>query len=115
MKFLADECCDFSVVKALRESGYDVAVMSEISKGALDKKVLEISLEEQRILITEDKDFGELVYAYQRRSIGVILLRFPSGGRAILSKALMQLLEKNHDSIKGKFVVIQPGKIRVTK
>jgi len=62
VRFLADESCDFLVVKALRSAGYDVAAVSETSSGAPDEWVLGSANADRRILITEDRDFGEWVF-----------------------------------------------------
>jgi predicted nuclease of predicted toxin-antitoxin system len=63
MNFLADESCAGPVIQALREAGHDVAAVAEVAKGSTDEQVLERALNGKRILITEDRDFGELVYA----------------------------------------------------
>jgi len=63
VRFLADESCDFAVVRALRAEGHDVAAVVETARGALDVEVIRRAQEEQRVLLTEDKDFGQLVYA----------------------------------------------------
>jgi len=82
MRFLADESCDFVVVRALRESGYDVLSVSEISARAEDSSVVELAVKDKRILLTEDKDFGQLVYAHGQKTGGVIfLLRLEKNSR----------------------------------
>ena len=78
MKFLADESCDFAVVRTLREAGYKVLAVSDISSGASDDAVIALAAQDNRILLTEDKDFGQLVFAEQQNSGGVILIRFPA-------------------------------------
>ena len=60
---MADESCAKPVVLALREAGHDVVSIGEVAPGATDQQVLERALNERRVLITEDRDFGELVYA----------------------------------------------------
>ena len=59
LKFLADESCDFAFVRVLRQNGYDVKAIVEVMPGASDLRVLESGFEERRVLLTEDKDFGE--------------------------------------------------------
>jgi predicted nuclease of predicted toxin-antitoxin system len=66
MRFLADESCDFSVVRALRAANHDVVAIAEVSPRAEDDDVRERAVIDARILITEDKDFGQLVYAHMR-------------------------------------------------
>jgi predicted nuclease of predicted toxin-antitoxin system len=64
MEFLADECCDRGRVEELRQSGHDVLYVFESRRGATDDEVLALAFDQRRILLTEDKDFGELVYIY---------------------------------------------------
>ena len=66
MLFLADESCDFAVVRALRSAGHEIVAVAEVSPRADDDALLELARREQRILLTEDKDFGQLVYADER-------------------------------------------------
>ena len=66
MKFLADESCDFAVVRALRTAGHDVTAITEINPGAADEIVLGLARSEARALLTEDKDFGLLTYVGKR-------------------------------------------------
>jgi predicted nuclease of predicted toxin-antitoxin system len=63
MNFLADESCAGPVIRALREAGHDVVAIADVARGASDEQVLERALQEERVLITEDRDFGVLVYA----------------------------------------------------
>jgi predicted nuclease of predicted toxin-antitoxin system len=63
MRFPADESCDFGVVRTLRTANNDVIAISEISPRAYDLDVMEFAIAEGRILLTEDKDSGQLVYA----------------------------------------------------
>ncbi len=80
MNFVADESSARPVIQALREAGHDVVAIAEVAKGATDEEVLDRALNEKRVLIT-DRDFGELVYARRRPSMGLILVRFHSRAR----------------------------------
>ena len=62
MNFIADEGVDFLIVKKLREDGHDVFYIAEEKRGISDATILNIANQEDRLLITRDKDFGELVY-----------------------------------------------------
>lgn len=68
MKFLADEYCDADMIASLRADGHDVVYVMEIKPGALDQEVLKKAFDEGRILLTEDKDFGELVCPPEKTS-----------------------------------------------
>ncbi|MBC8548815.1 MAG: DUF5615 family PIN-like protein, partial [Candidatus Brocadiales bacterium] len=70
MKFLADECCDTGLVSSLRNDGHDVVYILEKKPGISDDEVLLDAYNEGRILLTEDKDFGELVYRLRKPSVG---------------------------------------------
>jgi predicted nuclease of predicted toxin-antitoxin system len=114
MRFLADESCDFIVVKALRAAGHDILVVSEIAPRAEDSEVIELALREKRILVTEDKDFGQLVFAHGQKTLGVIFLRFPFSARQQISKEVSDLVKKRGERLVGCFVTVQPGRIRVS-
>jgi uncharacterized protein with PIN domain len=115
VRFLADESCDFAVVRALRETGHDVVAVAEVSPRASDETVIDLAVREERILVTEDKDFGQLVYANRRAMGGVFLVRFPAAARASLPGAVVQLVERRGAQLAGRFVVIQPGRIRISR
>ena len=91
MRFLADESCDFSVVRALRAVGHDVLAVAELWPRAEDTVVMNRAVRGARILITEDKDFGHLVYAKMRKTGGVMLIRFPAGSRGSLVDSVLKL------------------------
>jgi len=83
MHFLADECCDFAAVRFLRADGHDVLAVSEVQHRSLDKELMELALTKNRILLTEDKDFGWLVFvgrAATRLTIGGSLCSSAAGG-----------------------------------
>ncbi len=113
MRFLADESCDFAVVRGLRAAGHEVAAVAEVSPRAEDEAVIDLAIREGRLLLTEDKDFGQLVYANKRSTGGVLLLRFPARARAGLPKAVVELVRRCGERLVGRFVVVQPGRVRV--
>ncbi|MEA3349724.1 MAG: DUF5615 family PIN-like protein [Chloroflexota bacterium] len=113
MRFLADECCDTALVEALRENGHDVLYVVESMRGTTDEKVLARAFSEERLLITEDKDFGELVYRFQHPARGIILLRFDVSERAFKITRLRELLEHEAQQLPGAFVVLEIEKVRI--
>ena len=114
MNFVADESCARPVIQALRQAGHDVVAIAEIAKGATDDQVLERALKEKRVLITEDRDFGELVYARGRSSSGVILVRFPSRARRAKSATVIEAVSKLGSRLGDAFTVVQPGRLRIS-
>ena len=113
MNFLADESCAGPVIRALREAGHDVVAIAEVAKGASDEQVLQRALKNQRVLITEDRDFGELVNAQRLPSTGVILLRFDSRARRIKAPTVVDAVAKLGSRLKNAFAVVEPGRVRI--
>jgi len=113
MRFLADESCDFAVVRALRAAGYDVVAVAEVSPRAEDEAIIDLAVREGRILLTEDKDFGQLVYANLQATGGVLFLRFPATVRANLPNAVPELVRRRGEQLIGRFIVVQPGRVRI--
>ncbi len=75
MNFVADESVDFSVVRRLRQDGHSVAYVPELRPGMTDDEVLDLANREAAILLTADKDFGELVYRQRMYAHGIVLIR----------------------------------------
>ncbi|MGP1678771.1 MAG: DUF5615 family PIN-like protein [Burkholderiales bacterium] len=113
MRFLADESCDFTFVRLLREAGHDVRAVAESAHGAPDDKVIVLAHGQRRILITEDKDFGQLVFAAAASTSGVIYVRYPMRYRSTLGADLLRLVEERGDALFGAFAVVEPGRIRI--
>jgi len=114
LQFLADESCDFAVVRALRAEGYNVLAISEVTERSDDRELIEQAHREQRIPLTEDKDFGWLVYVSHADSSGVILIRFPGDARRTLVQAVMQVVDEQGPRLHRAFVVVQPGHVRIS-
>ena len=114
MRFLADESCDFAVVRALRRAGFDVLCISESTPRAEDSEVIRLALREERILLTEDKDFGRLVYSHGQETLGVIFLRFPTFARKQISRDVVNLVKQEGEKLAGSFATVQPGRIRIS-
>ncbi len=115
LRFLADESCDFAVVRALRASGFDVLAVSEYMQYSVDGELLEQAYSENRILLTEDKDFGWLVFVSHLDSAGVILIRFPASQRSTLAQSMLQVVQEHGDKLTNAFVVVQPGQVRFSR
>ena len=114
MRFLADESCDYAAVRALSRLGHEVLAVADLSLGADDEAVIGLALEKRCVLLTEDKDFGQLVYATGLDSVGIILLRFPGSVRSGLGEAVASLVIQEGEKLIGRFVVIQPGRVRIS-
>ena len=113
MRFLADENCDVAVVRALRADGHDVRAVQESRPGALDEEVLSWAVAENRVLLTEDKDFGHIVHVHAMPSLGVVLIRFPASTRRIVASSVCDAVRRFGDRMHGNFLVIEPGRVRI--
>ncbi len=112
---MADESCAGPLIRALRTAGHDVIAIAEIAKGASDDAIMERAFSEGRVLITEDADFGELVYARGRPSVGVIFVKFDSRARRAKPGAAVEAVAKLGERLRNGFAVIEPGRVRVAK
>lgn len=113
MRFLADENFPGEAVNALRTAGHDVLWICQSAAGASDVRVLETALQEARILLTFDKDFGELAWRFGLpASCGIILFRLPTPPSTSIGAALLARIEERNDWA-GHFSVVEPGRIRM--
>jgi len=112
LKFLADECCDTELVASLRSDGHDVLYELEEDTGAEDGDVLERAYKEERILVTEDKDFGELVFRLRNRTVGIVLLRIDVADRDLKWPRLKKLIDNYAGRLLGHLVVVGRDRFR---
>ncbi|MBN1483307.1 MAG: DUF5615 family PIN-like protein [Chloroflexia bacterium] len=115
LRFLADESCDFAVVRALRADGYDVFAVSEVMQRSIDRDLIDQANREKRILLTEDKEFGRLLFVSHAESAGVILIRFPGNARSSMVQTVRRFVQEQGSQLLGTFAVVQPHHIRVSK
>lgn len=115
MKFLADESIDAPVILLLRQHGFDVRSVSEEFPSKEDEFVLESANKGDRVLITSDKDFGELVYRLKKTSKGVILLRIEELYSAEKAELLLKVIRDRKDELLNSFIVIRKGMVRIRR
>ena len=115
LRFLADENFPGDAVRALREAGHDVVSVRENSPGVSDPIVLRQAVEEQRVLLTFDKDFGELAFrTLPPARCGVILFRMPPCSPGELSERITRALASRSDWA-APFTVIDERRIRMRR
>ncbi len=115
MKFLSDESCDQNVVRALRAAGHDVLDVSAIAPTVEDGVVMALAHDEARILLTEDRDFGQLVYAYGGQTAGIVYMRVKGPERRSLGARIVAVVENLGEGLPGAFVTVTPGRLRVRR
>ncbi|MBW8004052.1 MAG: toxin-antitoxin system, toxin component [Planctomycetes bacterium] len=112
-EFLADENVDTRIIKHLRACGIQVHSVREDYRGSSDKQVLRISRQLDCILITEDSDFGEWIFAHQEKASGVLFLRYPHDEMRQIAAAIADFIQRRGDTLRGKFATITTRKIRI--
>ena len=113
MRFLANENFPVSSIRRLRAAGHDVKAVIEIDPGAEDPSVLSLAARENRILLTFDRDYGELIY---RRGLpaplGVAYLRFVPEHPQHAAEVIMALHQLAEIRLDGRYTVIESERIR---
>lgn len=113
MKFLADESVDFRLIDALRKEGFEVDSIHEMSPSMSDDEVLKCSHTGNFILITEDKDFGDLAFRLKKTHSGILLIRLiglPIGRKI---EALLQVIDQHGQQLENRFAVLSQNKLRL--
>lgn len=115
MNLLADEGVERQIVTGLRQAGYEVWYIAEMDPGISDDVILAQANTNQALLMTLDKDFGELVYRQGLVHAGVILLRL-AGLQAETKAALVtQIIQQRGQEMVNAFSVVSPGTVRIRK
>lgn len=113
MRFLADEGVDAAIVSAIRSDGHDVRWMAEELEGSTEDVVLDTAVTDARILITEDKDFGELVFRQRLHHNGIVLVRVDGIANDRKGRIVAQAVSEYQAHLAGAFTVIQHATIRI--
>jgi len=112
VRILANENLSGETVEALRAHGHDVAWVPEEAPSASDREILARAQAEDRVVVTFDKDFGELaVRAGLAASAGVILLRIRQLSAAFVTRLVVAALESRSDW-SGHFWVVEESRVR---
>ena len=112
---LADENIDQRIIAALRAAGYAVESIYESHRSLSDEAIIQFSRNPPRLILTEDKDFGEWVFAHGIRDISVVFLRYDFRDTAELLATLLELLRTRLPDLYGAFTTVGVHKIRLRK
>ena len=115
MRLVADENIPMKAIILLREKGHDVLSISESLPQTADEEILEIAERDGRIILSFDKDFGELAFCSELPvTCGIILLRIPVLSADYLTTTIVDAVQSRSD-LAGHFTVVEPGRIRMRK
>jgi predicted nuclease of predicted toxin-antitoxin system len=112
MRLIVDESTGQAVLEYLREAGHDVLAVADVMPQANDREVLARAATDQRILITNDKDFGELVFRVRHPAPGVVLLRLHDESPANRVRTVATLLGQYAGRLADHFTVATEDRVR---
>ena len=112
MRFLVDECTGPAVAQWLRKQKHDVFSVHEEARGLDDENIIKRAFSEDRILITNDKDFGEKVRRGGYPHRGVVLLRLTDERAVVKIQTLERLIEAYGNRLADSFVVATETRVR---
>lgn len=115
MNILADENIARSVVNRLRADGHHVELMAELAMGGPDTDVLDIANQQNAVILTEDKDFGELVVRDRMQAVGVILIRLDGFLPTEQAEIIANVVQAHELELPGAFTVIKPRVVRIRR
>ncbi len=113
MKFLADEDLDRLIVERLRQTAHSVLYVAEMAPSLPDEAVLELASDEEAILVTADRDFGELVFRRRQATAGVVLVRLAGLSPEEKAAIVVAAVASHGQQFARAFSVISPNSIRV--
>jgi predicted nuclease of predicted toxin-antitoxin system len=112
LRWLVDECVSARLVNRLREAGHNVVYVLEVASGADDREITLLANRDGRLLLTDDKDFGELVIRQKLAVPGLVLMRLESDDFRHAWKRLNAAIGKFGNDLFGRYTVIEPARFR---
>ncbi len=115
MNLVADENIDRGIVERLRRDGHLVEWIAELSPSVSDEEVLMLAVNAGAVLVTEDKDFGELVYRRRLAHSGVLLVRLEGLDNATKAQVVSLAIQENLAELPGAFAVVSSDSVRLRR
>lgn len=115
MRFVADESVDSAIVERLRRDGHEGLYVAETQPGIADEAVLELANRDGAVLLTADKDFGELVFRQRQLDSGVVLLRLAGLSEEAKAREVAAAVAAHDDEMGHAFSVVSPGLVRIRR
>lgn len=110
---IVDENIEQHWINLFREKGFEVLSIRDTYWGIKDRQIVELVRENNALLVTEDKDFGELVFAHGFKDIAVILLRYDQPKYETIQAFLLQAINDYFANKRNCFITITKNKIRI--
>ncbi|NGZ09808.1 MAG: hypothetical protein CV088_10545 [Nitrospira sp. LK70] len=115
MNLVADESIDAAITIWLRQEGHRVWAVAEMTPGLTDEAVLALAHDQRAILVTADKDFGELVFRQGRATHGVMLIRLDGLSADVKSELVSRAFKEHAPHLEKAFAVLTPDHLRVRR
>jgi predicted nuclease of predicted toxin-antitoxin system len=115
MRFLANENFPIKSIKVLRKYGYDVISVSEDFPSVEDSEVILYAQQKRCVILTFDRDYGELIYHYGFFAFGVVYFRFEPEYPEEPAEQLLKILDLGEIELLNKFTVVERDRIRQRK
>ena len=113
LDLVADENVDAPIIAALRAAGHQIVYVQELDPGIDDARVLALANRCGALLLTSDKDFGELVFRQGLVHAGVILYRLAGLTSERKAAAILEVLRTHGDALLGAFTLVSPAHVRI--
>ena len=113
LRLFVDTSLGLSLEDCVRNSGHDATFVRDIDPRLPDSAILELAVRNHRMVLTMDKDFGELVYRVGRGHRGVLLLRMEDQSAAVSAPTVARLLQDYSELLENHFAVYQGGRLRI--
>jgi predicted nuclease of predicted toxin-antitoxin system len=113
VRFLVDESTGHSVVQLLRSLGHDVVAAREVMPRAEDTAIFARAAQDGRVLVTNDKDFGELVIRRGQPHAGVLLLRLRDERPSVRAQVVRTVVQRWPEELAGAFTVATEQQVRI--
>ena len=113
MKFVADENVDLPIIARLRNDEHEVSAVIEMSAGISDDEVLKQANRQGNVLLTGDKDFGELVYRDKRYTCGIVLIRLEGLSNNEKVEIVANVINEHASELGNAFTVITHHNLRI--
>ena len=115
LKFIVDVGVGKTIERYLQKEGYDTKAVRDVDPSMEDEQIIRVAVTEKRIVITMDKDFGELVYHSSMEHCGVLLLRLEDANGAENLEVIQSIMKNYSDRLMNCFCVFQNDKFRIRK
>jgi len=115
VKFLADENVDKPIVERLRKDNHVILYVLEIEPGIFDDEVIQRANQEGTLLLTADKDFGDLVFRQNRIIYGVVLIRLSGLSSKHKADIIAKAVQEHENEFAHNFTVISHGAVRIRR